>query len=335
MRVTQKTIAKRLGVSASLVSRVLNGQAEAIGASPETAERIRREAAALGYTPSAIARQLRGKGPPVIGLVAADLDDPFFGPAAAEAVRQCHRAGYALTLAGLERRQPDPSDVAALLQYPLRGLLILGGGSNAWTKPFVARKITVVRIGAGEGSPALPEVRVDDGKGFELVIDHLASKGHRAFAFVGADNAVHRARGMRVRALLRERGLRLPPSNLLFPSPDVLEAGLRGGEKIARGPSDLWPTAIICSSDAVALGVLRGLTEAGWRVPEHVSVTGFDDLALARLANPPLTSVRQPLPEMVADALNLLEQGAIKRVRHMHSPSLVVRASTDFPWRNM
>ncbi|MCX7668516.1 MAG: substrate-binding domain-containing protein, partial [Anaerolineae bacterium] len=105
---------------------------------------------------------------------------------------------------------------------------------------------------------------------------------------------------------------------------------------LARGPSDLWPTAVLCSSDAVALGVLRGLNEAGWRVPEHVSVTGFDDLTLARLANPPLTSVRQPLADMVADALRLATaETAPKPASHLHAPSLVVRASTDFPWRSV
>lgn len=333
MRVTQKDIARKLGVSPSLVSRVLNGTAGAIGANADTVTRIRREAAALGYTPSATARRLKGAGPPLIGLVASDLEDPFFGPATAEVVRQCHRAGYALTLAGFERRTADPSDVAALLEHDLNALIILGGGTNEWLKPFVERKIPVIRIGAGEGAPRVTEVRVDEERGFERLIEHLAQKGHRAFAFIGAQQDVHKRRLRIVRALLARRGLALPSACARLPGPDVLEAGLHGGEQLARLPSAHWPTAVLCSSDAVALGALRGFALVGWRVPEHVSITGFDDLALARLANPPLTSIRQPIPVMVADALRWVSEGRRARTTHPHEPELIVRASTDFPRR--
>lgn len=332
MRVTQKDIARRLGISSSLVSRALNGTADAIGANQETTGRIRQLAAKLGYTPSAAARQLKGAGPPLIALVAVDLEDPFFGPAAAEVVRQCHASRYALTLVGFERREADPSDIEALLQHDLKSLLILGGGSTQWVKPFLERRIPAIRIGAGEGPPAIAEVQVDEEKGFDLLIEHLFSKGHRSFAFVGARQPVHTRRLEIVRRLLAKRRLRLTPRGALLPDPDVLEAGLRGGVQLARLPSSLWPTAILCSSDAVALGVLRGAASSGWRVPEHVSVTGFDDLALARLANPPLTSVRQPLQAMVADALRLTSKPS--RKKRLHAPALVVRASTDFPWKS-
>lgn len=335
MRVTQKDIARRLGVSTSLVSRVLNGTAEAIGVNPETIARIRKEAAALGYAPSAAARQLRGVGPAVIGLMAADLEDPFFGPLAAEVARQCHREGFALTLAGVDRRQPDASDIEALLQHHLKALVILGGGPNAWAKPFRDRKIPVIRIGVGEGTPRVPQVCVDEECGYTALIDYLISKGHRVFAFVGARVPSHKRRRDLVRRLLRKRGIGLPTARALLPDADVLEAGLRGGEQLAREVGNEWPTAILCSSDAVALGVLRGVASAGWRVPEHVSVTGFDDLALARLANPPLTSVRQPLADMVADALRAVKEGIGEQEIRLHTPTLVVRASTDFACRTL
>ncbi|MCS6772295.1 MAG: LacI family transcriptional regulator [Kiritimatiellae bacterium] len=333
MRVTQKDIARRLGVSTSLVSRVLSGTAESIGANPGTIARIRKEAEALGYAPSAAARQLRGRGPGLIGVVAADLEDPFFGPLAAEVARQAHAAGFALTLVGVDRRVPDPSDIHALLQYHLEGLLILGGGPNAWVAPFLERRIRVVRIGVGEGAPHIAQVAVDEIAGFAALIDHLIDKGHRDFAFVGADVPSHRRRRNLVRALLRKRRLALPASRAVLPDSDVLEAGARGGEKLVRANSDQWPTAIICSSDAVALGVLRSVASVGWRVPDHVSVTGFDDLALARLSNPPLTSARQPIDNMVADALRMVREGAPTGVSRLHAPILVVRGSTDFACR--
>ncbi len=333
MRVTQKDIARKLGLSPSLVSRALTGRAAAIGAHPETIERIRREARALGYAPNAAARRLRGAGPPLIAIVAADMEDPFFGPAIAEVVRQAHRAGYALTLAGFERRTPYASDVDALLQNDPEAVLAVGSGENAWVRPFVERGIPVVRIGVGSGAPATIDVRVDEEKGFALLIELLAGKGHRAFAFVGARNEVGESRLRVARRLLQKRGLDLPARRALLLDTDVLEAGLRGGEQLAREEGRDWPSAILCSSDAVALGVLRGVAMGGWRVPEHVSITGFDDLALARLANPPLTSVRQPLAAMVADALRLIHEGRGARAPAPRAPELVVRGSTDFPWK--
>lgn len=331
MRVTQKEIARQLGLSSSLVSRALSGTAGHIGARPDTVQRIRRKASALGYVPSAAARQLRGGGPPVIGLVAADLQDPFFGPAVAEVIRQSHRAGYALSLAGFEQRTPSRADTELLLQHELAALLVLGGGALEWIEPFRARGIAVVRIGSGPRLPGVADVRVDEAKGLELVVRHLLELGHRDIAFIGARLAVHEQRLQLLREALRRRHLKLPPRRAVLAGPDVLEAGLQGVEQLAGTGGD-WPTAIVCSSDAVALGVLRGAARHGLRVPEHVSVTGFDDLALAHLATPPLTSVRQPLDAMVADALRLVREGTRAAPAPPHEPHLVVRSSTTSAW---
>jgi LacI family transcriptional regulator len=330
MRITQKDIARRLGVSSSLVSRALTGTAGGIGARPDTVRRIQRKAHALGYVPSAAARRLRGKGQPVIGLVAADLEDPFFGPAVAEVIRQCHRAGFALTLTGFERREPGIPDVQILLEHGPDALLVLGSDSLEWVKPFVARRMTVVRIGTGPSWPGVTDVTVDEGMGMDLVIRHLIDLGHRNMAFVGAKLDVHQRRLRLARENLRRRKLSLPPARAVLAGPDVLEAGLLGVEKLARSCDDQWPTAIICSSDAVALGALRGVAGLGMRVPEHVSITGFDDLALARLSSPPLTSVRQPLPAMVRDALRLVQEGRAAKPPAPHPPKLIVRGSTSF-----
>ena len=333
MRITQKDIARKLGVSTSLVSRVLAGNAGAIGANAATMRRIQRQAAAIGYVPNAVARQLRGAGTPVLGLVAADLEDPYFGPAAAEVARQCHAAGFALTLAGFSRRTPSEADLRALLELDLRALLVLGGGSLAWVKPFQQRRLPIIRIGVGAPEPGIAEIRVDEPLGFKLVVDHLLNLGHRAFAFIGADQEVHARRRHLVRRLLAQHGLPLAPARALLPHPDVYEAGLQGGEALARAETSAWPTALICSSDAVALGALRGVATGGWRVPQHVSVTGFDDLPIARLANPPLTTVRQPLPDMGAEALRSVRAGAPATPSAPHAPALVARASTDVPWK--
>ena len=333
-RITQKDIARELGVSSSLVSRSLAGTAPAIGANPGTVRRIQEQARRVGYIPNAAARQLRGHGQPVVGLVAADLEDPYFGPAVAEVIRQSHRAGFALTLAGFERRQPGLSDVDLLLQHDLKALLILGGGPLDWVKPFVERGVAVIRIGRGLACPGVAEVTLDELTGMGLVVRHLTDLGHRKLAFIGAKLEVHEYRLSLVRQLLRRRGLSLMRGCAILSDPDVNEAGVRGVNLLAAARGEDWPTAIICSSDAVALGVLRGLANHGLRVPEHVSVTGFDDLALARLATPPLTSVRQPMAEMVGEALRMVRAGRDAKPSAPHVPSLMVRASTTSAWNS-
>lgn len=332
MRVTQKDIARRLGLSPSLVSRALAGTADRIGVRAATVRRIEREAQALGYVPHAAARQLRGAGQPVLGVVAADLADPFFGPAVAEVIRQSHRAGYALSLAGFEQRQPSAADTQVLLQHDLAALLVLGGGPLAWVAPFVERGVTVIRIGRGETAPGVAEVRVNEAHAMGLVAKHLVELGHRDVAFVGADQDAHRGRLAALREALRRHRVAMPAARCILAHPDVMEAGQAGVARLAEH-AKTWPTAMVCSSDAVALGVLRSVATCGMRVPEHVSVTGFDDLALAQLATPPLTTVRQPLAAMVADALRLVaKHDAVAGLTSEHEAQLVVRGSTTSPW---
>ena len=329
-RVTQKDIARELGLSPSLVSRALAGTATTIGADPQTIARIHKKAVALRYVPNAAAQQLRGGGTPVIGLTVADIEDPFFGPAVAEVIRQCHEAGYALALTGFDRRQPGMPDVQLLLKQHLSGLSVLGSGPVDWARPFVERRTRIVRIGTGPALRGITNLSVDEDHGFGLIIEHLCKLGHARFAFVGAQGDVSERRLRIVRSGLQAQHLKLPAKLGILAEGGSLDAGLAGAEALDRACGGDWPTAIVCASDAIALGVLRGVASHGVRVPEHASVTGFDDLALARLSTPPLTTVRQPMPDMVREAVAFAGEG---RPPHpTHAASLVVRGSTTTAW---
>lgn len=330
MRVTQKQIARQLGLSPSLVSRALAGTAHLIGADPATVQRIESTARSLGYVPNAAARQLRGAGQPVLGLVVMDLEDPFFGPAVAEVIRQSHAAGYALSLAGFERRKAEAADIQLLLQQDLKALLVLGSGPLDWVNRFLERKVRVIRLGSGSAPSGVVQVAQDENWGMHLVVDHLVELGHREIAFIGAQLPAHERRLDLVRQHLKRLRLKLHPQLAILTGADVLHAGVQGVEELAARAA--WPTAIICSSDAVALGVLRGVARHGLRVPEHLSVTGYDDLALAALVTPPLTSVHQPLSELVEKALALAAQERAPTAPPPHRPSLVVRGSTAAAW---
>lgn len=137
MAATQKVIAKKLGLSISLVSRVLSGSSREIGISPATEQKVRRLAKELGYSPNAAARSLRGKSTHTIGVVVYDFSDPFFGDTIALLQELAHRRSYSLILSGFLNRKPDKTDLLALQKYHLDGIVIVGsGGGHDWLEDF-------------------------------------------------------------------------------------------------------------------------------------------------------------------------------------------------------
>lgn len=327
-RVTQKTIAGQLGLSASLVSRALSGKAAAIGCTPETVERIRDAANRLGYLPSAAARRLRGDGGPLLGVVAADIADPFFAQVLAGVIRRGHERGCALAVAGFERRRIHPRDLAVLLEQDLSGLLLIGGGNEYGETGVLRRGIPVVRIGAIAPRAAFAQIGPNEEAGFRRLLNHLAKLGHRHLGLVGADQAVHRERLERVRKLAPSYRMRIAPHQVVFGSDEVLKAGMEGGQRLVRQTGAKRPTAVVCSSDTVALGVIGALCAEGLRTPEDVSVTGFDDLLLSRLATPPFTTLHQPVDAFTEFALEALLGGhPLPRIKRF-PVELMVRGST-------
>ncbi len=331
VRVRQKDIAKRLGLSTSLVSRALAGKAASIGVRPETVLQIEQTARALGYVPSAAARQLRGTSAGIVGVVAADLQDPFFGPAVAELIRQSHQAGYALSLVGFDQRDAESPDLGLLLQQDLSGLVVVGSGPLPWLQPFLARDLAVARIGSGPAPDGACNIAMDEAQAAAALADHIAGLGHQRVALVGADLAVHRERCRLLARALKLAGLAITAQ--AFGPAAVLEAGVEGARRLLEHTGARAPTTILCSSDTVALGVLRELADRGLRVPQDLSVTGFDDLALARLVNPPLTTIRQPLPDLVRAALQHLADPRARAPAPLKG-HLIPRASTGLPSEN-
>ncbi len=327
-RVTQKTIAAKLGLSASLVSRALSGKAADIGCTPATVERIRDTATRLGYLPSAAARRLRGGGGPLLGVVAADIADPFFAQVLAGVIRRGHERGCALAVAGFERRRIHQRDLALLLEQDLSGLLLIGGGHEYEDAEVLRRGIPVVRIGAIAKRAAFAQIGPNEDAGFRLLLNHLATLGHRDLGLVGADQEVHRARLERVRALAPAYRMHIPPRHVVYGSDEVLKAGMDGGRRLLRQAGANRPTAVVCSSDTVALGVIGAVRARGLRTPEDVSVTGFDDLLLSQLATPPLTTLHQPVAAFTEYALEALLDGhPLPRIKRF-PVELMVRGST-------
>ena len=328
MPVTQKDIAVKLGVSPSLVSRALTGTADAIGVHPDTITLIQKTARALGYVPSATARKLRGQGKPVIGVMVADMGDPFFSQAVTEVIRQGHAKGFALAVAGFDRRVIDEGDIQVLLEQDLNGLLIMGGDEMPWRTRLPRRDLVMVRMGASRTEPGVHRVGVDEAQGFQRLFRHLVGQGHRHIGWVASGQPVHRERLKNAQQIARQAGLRWIKPHEVAGSEDVLCAGLEAGRILLSRTTRKLPSALICSSDAIALGVISVLNARGLRVPRDISVTGFDDVMLARLASPPLTTLHQPIAEMTRIAFELLSKPPSKNITRSLPLKLMVRAST-------
>lgn len=330
---TQKDIADKLGVSTSLVSRVLAGKASEIGITEDTARRVTETAQALGYVPNVAARILKGASSLTIGVVVFDFEDPFFGAIIGNLQRLAHREQLSLLLVGLERKQVRSHDLDPLLRHRLDGLIVVGSEPVAsWVDTFRERGMPIVRIGTGPGEDAFSRVGVDNEAGLEAALLHLHALGHRSVGVLAAPIAPHRRRFQHFARLAGSAGLRADPRWMVTAGTSVHDAGEAAASELLDqgGP---WPTALMTSSDLVAMGAMKVLAERGLHVPRDFSVIGFDDIPVARLAIPPLTTVRQPLEELTATAFALVSQPPADPAGTIISltPELILRASTAIP----
>ena len=328
-RTTIEDVAKRAGVGKVTVSYVLNGHAKVARISEGTQKRVRDAADALRYRPNALARML-SKGRTDVLAVVFQRGSFFAGWSGftAETMRGVSCAavelGYDLMLH--TRDLPPAAEADALADGRIDGALVLRDADDPLLDDLVHRDLPCVRFfsrGRGDG----PFVDADNRDGGRLATAHLVGLGHRRIAMVcgpeGSDASNDRLAGYREALVDAERTVSIPsalsdiePLRRLMAAPDR-------------------PTAIFCWSDEVALAALAMLRSLGLRVPEDVSLVGFDSLAACEHAAPPLTSVRQPVFEMAAEATRLLAalvRGETPARRQILTPlSLDVRRSTAPP----
>ncbi len=323
--ITQKDIARRLGLSTSLVSRALQGSAAKIGVSAATIARIRAEARRLNYRPSLTALALRGASTRTLGVIVKDFADPFFGQMLGELQRRAAAREFSLVVTGRGTGPAAVDPLAGLTKYRLDGLFLLGSCFDPGDlSPWANQGVPIVQIGAGAAPAVGCSVCLDDAAGLAQLVAHLGELGHRAFGFLGSPEASHQRRAELLRRCLRRAGL--PARPVVFPRPaDVARHGPRSGM-----------TALIAADDMLALAALRALHEAGVRVPADLSVVGVDDIAAAALVVPALTTVRQPVAAMIEQAFAWLMQP--RRGRRPRTaapiavaPELVVRESCGRP----
>ncbi|OGV57095.1 MAG: hypothetical protein A2X49_07685 [Lentisphaerae bacterium GWF2_52_8] len=326
--ITQKDIARKLGISPSLVSRALCGTARDIGASEETVRRIREEAQRLNYAPNAAALTLRGAKSMTIGIVIKDFEDPFFGGMIGRLQELARENGFSLLLTGCPGVEGWDADMASLLRYQLDALIICGSDVCApWIRAFSKKGLPIVQIGEGKNYPGVSRVEMDEEHGMALLLDLLQSLGHQHIGFIGGGTTPHKIRMHSLKRLMVKSGL--PINSKIFVS---LSAGRDTGE-LAMGTlldraGKKLPSAVIAADDSMAQGALRRLHEAGLSVPLDISLTGIDDIPSARLMVPSLTSLKSPIDKMVRAAFKLVvESPGGKACVLRFKPELIKRES--------
>jgi DNA-binding LacI/PurR family transcriptional regulator len=320
-RVTSVDVARRAGVSQSTVSLVLSGKGRG-RISARTEELVRAAAAELGYRPNVAARTLRTGVARTVGLVVPDITNPFFGPMLRGAQSAAMRAGYTVMLVDIaDDREWETQSVEALLAGPSDGLLLFEAG----LPPGETRPAIAIEMLPGE----LPVVRLDVESGIDQAVTHLFELGHRRIAHLAADfeAPTFRLREARLRERLELAGLEPPPSvraRITF-----TDAAAAAGPLLESGA-----TAVMCDDDVLAGGLYLAARERGVRIPQDISVVGFDDLAFAVVLDPPLTTVAADPEELGAtafDALAATLAGDAPPPEQVLPVRLVVRGSTAAP----
>ena len=330
MRRRLAEVARHVGVSEATVSRVLN---ERPGVSPTTRQAVLTALDVLGYERPT---QLRGERARLVGLVLPELQNPIF-PAVADVVGGalaqngftpvlCTRTAGGIT---------EAAYVELLLDQHVSGVVFAGGLYAQEQAPhghyavLAERNLPVVFINAAVDRIGFPRVSCDDAMATEQAFDHLVALGHRHIALLlgPADHVPSNRKLAAAVSAAGRHGIDLPAARVaraMF-SPE-------GGQAAGDGLIATGATAVLCASDPLALGAIRAVRRRGLQVPADVSVVGFDDSALMRFTDPPLTTVRQPIEAMgraaVERLISQLDGDRDGPMELLYAPELVVRGST-------
>ncbi len=335
MPVSIKDIARVTNVSYSTVSRALNNSPRVKLA---TRTEIQRVATEMGYLPSAIARSLVTRRTNTIGVVVTTITDLFFAEVIRGIEEQAVRVGYSVILTNSEA-QPDRelAAVQALRSRRVDGIILVAACADKERKERLLHStetnLPIVIINNVHAEHIGYSIETDNLAGGQEATRHLIDLGHRRIAHISGPpnewDGVERQQGYK--QALRWAGLPIDPA-LIIRGDNQPDGGLAAAQQLLALPDP--PTAIFCYNDATALGVMRAIHAAGRRIPEDISIVGFDDIALASYFEPPLTTMAQPKRKMGARAVQMILDliGGDVEVTDCVLPSrLIVRQSTAPP----
>jgi LacI family transcriptional regulator len=331
-----RQLADTLGLSKTTVSRALAGYSDV---SPVTRERVREAAARYGYTPSATARKLAMGRVEAVGMILptgpGHFDDPFF-------IELITSIGERLAAADLDllvtTAEPGAAEMRALKRFVehKRVDAMIVARTNVHDERvsyLLDRGFPFVLHGRVDESRPYAYLDTDGASAFSAAVAHLASLGHTRIGFVGAPLeryfAADRFKGFD--AGLREQGLQPDETIVRHGAIDEMSAAALASAILQ---ATVRPTALVCATDRIALGAMRAAKELGIRIPDDLSIVGFDDLAIGRVSDPPLTTMGQsvgPAGHHLAEMLLALLEGTPAQQLQEIWPVELIRRATDGP----
>jgi LacI family transcriptional regulator len=329
---TMKDVARIAGVSTSTVSHVVNNTRFV---SDEIRERILSVVADLNYSPSALARSLKINQTRTLGMIVTTSNNPFFAEVVAGIERICYQRGYTLVLCNTEG-DPDrlSHSLEVLLQKRIDGLLLMCTEARLASADVFERHpaVPIVVMDWGPLNTKADRIQDNSAHGGYLATRHLIEQGHRKIALITGplDKLPAQSRQYGYRQALDEAGIAFR-SDYVVVGDFEFTGGITGMQQLLA--LDEPPTAVFAGNDVSAVGVYQALYRAGLRVPQDISVIGYDDIELARYLTPPLTTIHQPqaaLCRQAVDALLARIQGCDDEPRLiMLEPTLIQRESVQ------
>ena len=329
-----RTVADRANVSIATVSRTIN---RVPSVNPKMAKRVWDAIRELGYFPNTQARALGSGRSGLLGLVVSDITNPFFPELIQGFEDVAVKSGYEILVSSTNY---DPARmemcIRRMLERKAEGVAVMTFGiDQPMIDELVKRNVPLVFVDVGPDRPGISLLKVNYHRGIRQGVQHLAALGHRKIGFISGPPDQHSAMA-RIDAFatsLAECGIP-QRQEWVVRGDHTMEGGMRGMEQILSASRGNLPTAVICSNDMTAVGVLHQAYRCGLRIPQDLSVIGFDDIQLARVMIPPLTSVQMSRTSLATSAVNALRAHAeanSPRREYLIETQLVVRESTAFP----
>jgi DNA-binding LacI/PurR family transcriptional regulator len=329
-----RMVAARAGVSIASVSRTIN---RVPTVDPKIAKRVWAAVKELGYQPNTQARALVSGRSRLFGLIISDITNPFFPELIQNFEDIAVKSGYEV-LIGSTSHDPMLMErvIDRMLQRSVEGAAVMTFGiEETVLDRLAARGVPLVFMDIAPDAKGMSTLSVDYAMGIGQAVQHLAVLGHRRIGFIAGPAGLHSA-------ILREKAFRSAMADIGMPPPN--EYIVRGDHTLEGGTEAMGtllklqspPTAVMCSNDMTAIGVLHAAADAGIKVPEQMSVIGFDDIHIARYMIPPLTTIQMSCRDLAQTAFHALcayVEGDRKTWRRDYpiSTRLSVRRSTSIP----
>jgi DNA-binding LacI/PurR family transcriptional regulator len=306
-------------MSKSLVSLALSGSPKV---SDDSKKKILRAAKDLGYRPNAAARSLAARRSKTLGVLILDLHNPVSAEIVDAVQAEIRQYGYSsLLVTGGDDPVLEKAEIDTLLQFQIEGLILISHRLTPEALKAIATEVPTVTVTREDIEVAhMDSVCNDDVAGAQIAVDHLVGLGHsNIICLSGGDNPVSISRAEGYKQAMKRHGL--------TEKSQIVSGGLTdsAGYKAAKKALELSPTALVVANDIAAVGAIAAIEESGLRVPEDISIVGYDGFRLGGLRSVNLTSVAQPLAELG----KLAAKRIIERIEKPKSKSQQIRVASE------